>query len=147
MDDYKITVLLSAYNAEKYVKEAIDSILDQTYKNFEIIISDDGSTDNTRYIIDSINDDRLKSFHNFRNQGKTFTINYLSSKATGSFVTVHDADDLSLPDRFEKQIVSFRKNPKLVMCGTSFIYVKKDLSVFKKVKMPSNYDKIVKNLE
>ena len=133
MNDYKITVLLSAYNVQAYIKQAINSILHQTYRNFEIIISDDGSTDNTRDIINSFSDDRIKSYHNSKNKGKTFTINNLYKKSTGSIITVHDADDLSLPDRFECQISTLRQNPEIFMCGTSFIYVKNDLTEFKKV--------------
>ena len=127
MDDPKISILVPAYNCSKYIEQCLSSILSQTYSNFEILISDDGSSDNTRAIIDSIDDNRIKSFHNSKNRGKTFTVNSLAKRVTGSFVTIHDADDISVQNRFEKQMVAFQNSSILGMCGTSFNYVKNDI--------------------
>ncbi len=146
MDNPKISVLVPAYNCSKYIRLCLSSILNQTYSNFEILISDDGSSDNTKAIIDSIDDNRIKSFHNSKNRGKTFTVNFLAKRVTGSFVTIHDADDISVQNRFEKQMVAFQNSSILGMCGTSFNYVKNDLTIFQKVEMSTDYNYILKNI-
>jgi glycosyltransferase involved in cell wall biosynthesis len=117
MEDYKISVLLAAYNCEKYIAEAIQSLLNQSYTNIEILIADDCSADNTRKIIDSFTDHRLFTFHNDKNQKKPATINKLFTYSTGNLITIHDGDDISLPQRFEKTVAMFKKYPEIAMCG------------------------------
>jgi len=117
----RLSVLLPAYNAEKFVAEAIESILGQSFADFELIIADDGSQDRTKEIMDSFSDKRIKRCHNVVNCGKTETVNKLYRHALGKYVTIHDADDISLLNRFESQIKAFDKNPDLGMCGTGFI--------------------------
>jgi glycosyltransferase involved in cell wall biosynthesis len=118
-----ISVLMPAYNAEKYILDAINSILSQTYQNFELLIADDGSTDGTKSIIDTITDPRVSRYHNIENLGKTTTVDILYKHSQGVLITIHDADDISLPTRFEKQVAEFLNHPDLGMCGTSFISV------------------------
>ncbi|MDH5399262.1 MAG: glycosyltransferase, partial [Cyclobacteriaceae bacterium] len=118
--DPQLSVILSAYNAEKYVKEAIDSILNQTFTNFELIIADDGSKDKTRQIIDSYNDPRIIISHNESNWGKVNTVNRLFEMCRGEYLTIHDADDISVENRFERQINFLNKNKEYQLCGTAF---------------------------
>jgi len=101
-----VSVLLSTYNSEETIGESIDSLLAQTYKKLEILISDDGSTDNTKEICKKlqIKDDRILLFSNKKNIGLTKSLNNLAQKASGSLIARHDADDISLPDRIDKQI-------------------------------------------
>ena len=113
----RISVLIPVYNAELYIKETIQSIVNQTYKNFEILIADDSSLDNSRSIIDSIKDPRIRTFHNHKNIGKPRTCNKLFEQVTGEFVTIHDADDISLPLRFEKLVSFLKEHPQIAMCG------------------------------
>ena len=113
-----VSVLMSAYNAEKYVSEAIESVLNQSYRNFELLIADDASTDKTKAVIDSFNDQRIQTFHNKKNLHKNRTINKLFEISSGEFVTIHDADDLSLPFRFEKQVAVLQSRPEVALCGT-----------------------------
>lgn len=112
-----VSVLLPAHNAEKYINETIDSILAQTYTNFELLIADDCSTDDTRKIIDSYSDNRIKCFHNSENLRKPKTIQKLFENSKGELITMHDADDISLPQRFEKMVEVFQKQPDVYMCG------------------------------
>jgi glycosyltransferase involved in cell wall biosynthesis len=116
-----ISVILPAHNAEKYISDSLNSILKQTYDDFELIIADDGSRDKTKEIMDSFSDKRIKRYHNVVNCGKTETVNKLYRHALGKFLTIHDADDISLSHRFERQINAFDENPDLGMCGTGFI--------------------------
>lgn len=109
-----VSVLLSTYNSEESIAESIDSLLNQTYKNLEILISDDGSTDSTREICKKfqLKDDRVFLSFNKRNIGLTKSLNNLAQKASGSLIARHDADDISLPHRIEEQIL-FMKKKKL----------------------------------
>jgi glycosyltransferase involved in cell wall biosynthesis len=113
-----ITIIMPAYNVEKYIKEAIDSILCQTYSNFELIIADDGSTDKTKKIIESFNDSRIVVSHNIKNKGKTDTVNRLLKLAKGEYITIHDSDDISHIHRLELLLKKFEKDKELGMVGS-----------------------------
>lgn len=101
----KVSVLMPGYNAEKYVGESIQSILDQSFKDFEFIIIDDCSKDKTWEIINDFakKDDRIVVFKNEKNLGIAENRNKLISKANGKYVVWQDADDISLPERIEHQ--------------------------------------------
>lgn len=116
----QLSVIMPVYNAAPYVGEAIESILGQTYGNFELIIADDGSTDESKEVIARYNDPRIIVSHNPGNLGKTATVNRLFGMARGIFVTVHDADDVSEPTRFEIQLQKLNSDPTLVFCGSNF---------------------------
>ena len=109
-----VSVLLSTYNSEESIGESIDSLLSQTYKNLEILISDDGSTDSTKEICKKfqLKDERILFSSNKKNIGLTKSLNNLAQKASGSLIARHDADDISLPYRIEEQI-EFMKKKKL----------------------------------
>ncbi len=114
----KISVIMPAYNAEKYIGEAIDSILKQTFTDFEFIIIDDCSTDSTAEIIKSYTDERIKYYKNERNLGIANTLNRGLDLATGEYIVRMDSDDISLPKRFEKQIKFMNKHKDVVVLGT-----------------------------
>ena len=118
----KISVIMPAYNAEATIKEAIDSILSQTYRDFEFIIINDGSRDTTENIIKSYNDSRIKLLNNDINRGLIYSLNRGINSATGDLLARMDADDISLPERFEKQVDCFLNNPRLIACGTKIEY-------------------------
>ena len=109
-----VSVLLSTYNSEESIGESIESLLSQTYKNLEILISDDGSTDSTKEICKKfqLKDERILFSSNKKNIGLTKSLNNLAQKASGSLIARHDADDISLPYRIEEQI-QFMKKKKL----------------------------------
>jgi glycosyltransferase involved in cell wall biosynthesis len=116
-----LSILLPAYNAGKYISIAVKSILSQTYKDFEILICDDGSTDGTYTEIRKFEDSRIRIFKNDVNKGKNATCTFLLSSCRGKFISVHDADDISLPTRFEKQIKFLEGNPDFALCGVNFV--------------------------
>lgn len=97
--------------------EAINSILGQSYKNFELIVINDASTDNTTDILSSFKDKRLKVFTNKTRLGVTKSANFAISKAKGQFIARMDADDVASPDRFEKQLKFLIKNKNVVVVG------------------------------
>lgn len=112
----KVSVVVCVYNGEKYIEESISSILEQSYKNIELIICNDGSNDNTKSIIDAIaeKDDRVKILHK-DNEGLTKSLNKALSLVTGDWVARQDADDISDRQRIEKQLL-FCKENRLDFC-------------------------------
>jgi glycosyltransferase involved in cell wall biosynthesis len=113
-----ISVILPVYNSEKYISEAIQSVLDQTYSNFELLVFDDGSTDNTLSIINDFQDDRIKIFTSDKNYGIVHQLNKGIDNSNGQYIARMDADDISYPDRFQKQIDCLNTNPHIDVMGT-----------------------------
>jgi glycosyltransferase involved in cell wall biosynthesis len=118
MKDPEISVLMSAYNAEKTVGESVRSILAQTYAGFELIIVNDGSTDGTREVIRSINDTRIVFIDNASNIGLTRSLIKGVGVAAGKYIARQDADDISFAARLEKQVAEFNACPDLGLLGT-----------------------------
>lgn len=115
----KVSVLIPAYNAEPYIKAAIDSILGQTYQDFELIVVDDCSTDDTYNIISQYvaRDSRITAFRNEHNQGIAKNRNKLLGFATGEYIIWQEADDISLPQRIEHQLAFMEAHPNVAICG------------------------------
>lgn len=117
-----ISVLIPCFNVDNTIDRAIDSILNQSYENLEILICDDCSTDCTDGILNkkAINDNRIKLYKNKENIGYLKTMNFLFSKCTGELITTQDADDWSDERRIEKQLSVFSKNESVKACLTGF---------------------------
>ena len=107
-----ISVLISVFNGEKTINKSIESILDQTYNNFEILLMNDGSTDNTENILKEYADkfSDISYFENKKNMGLTFSLNFLIKKSNGTYLARQDADDISYRNRFQMQISTILKN-------------------------------------
>ena len=114
----KISVIMSVYNGEKYLREAIESILAQTFTDFEFVIVNDGSTDNSLEIIQSYDDERIKIINNEKNIGLTKSLNKALKVARGEYIARQDADDISLPNRFEEQLKYLEKHSEVALLGT-----------------------------
>ena len=116
----RVSVLMPAYNVEKYVGEAIESILNQTFTDFEFIIINDGSTDNTAKIIKEYakKDKRIRFIDNKKNQGLIAVLNQGLDLCTGEYIARMDSDDISLPERFAKQIEYMDNHHECGVCGT-----------------------------
>lgn len=141
-----ITVLMPVYNGGEYLRSAIESILSQTYTDFEFIIIDDGSTDNTKEIIDSYDDKRIRNFNNTTNQGLIFSLNKGIDNAKGRYIARMDSDDISLPQRFEKQIEYLDKNPDIVVLGSLGYNIDENGSVKNIIKLPEKPGQILTEL-
>lgn len=133
-----ISVLMGVHNGVPYIEEAVSSILNQTFSNFELIVIDDGSTDDSMSILKGIKDSRLRLFRNFANRGLPATLNRGLSEAIGSFIARHDADDRSLPDRLEKQVEFLTLNPRITAVGTSINIINQDGCFIRGCAMPEN---------
>ena len=118
----KISVLMGIYNCASTLPEAIESILAQTYTNWELILCDDCSADNTYQIAEEYktrHPDKIVLLRNEQNSKLAFTLNHCLEAATGEFVARMDGDDISMPDRFEKQISFLQSHPDIVLVGTA----------------------------
>lgn len=117
-----VSVLMPAYNAEKYISESIESILNQTYANWELIILDDCSNDQTYEIACGYASSRIRIYRNSVNRGVVACRNILLSYAQGNFIAILDADDVALPARFEQQIQFFNQYPAYAFVATGVEY-------------------------
>ena len=114
----KISVVMPAYNAEKYIGEAIESILNQTFKDFEFIIINDGSVDHTKEIIQKYNDSRIVLLENDKNRGIVLSLNKGLDAATGEYIARMDADDIALMNRLERQAEYLDEHKDIGVLGT-----------------------------
>jgi glycosyltransferase involved in cell wall biosynthesis len=114
---------MTAFNAEKWIAEAIQSILAQTMPEFEIIIINDGSTDETDTVIRSFHDERIRYIHCTQNKGISVRANQALLIAESELIARFDADDISAPDRLEKQINAFEKENELIVCSSWCRYI------------------------
>lgn len=137
-----LSVIMPVYNGEKYLSETIESILNQTFTDFELLILNDNSTDGTQAIIERYQqkDSRISVTVKEVNVGPANLRNEGFSLAKGEYIALMDADDIALPTRFEKQIQVLNAHPEVGVCGTWFTFFggKKD----KTVRQPENHNKI-----
>lgn len=113
-----VSVVMKVYNGEEYLREAIDSILAQTYKEFELVVIDDGSVDGSAEIVRSYQDERIRFLQNEKNLGLCETQNKVIAAARGKYIAVMDCDDISYPTRLMEQVTYLDAHPKTMMCGT-----------------------------
>lgn len=117
-----ISVVMPVYNAKAYVAEALQSVLDQTYRNFELLVIDDGSTDDSRAVIQRFHDPRVVIAENLQNVGVVATLNKLLRLSRGNFIARMDADDIAEPDRFVKQLNFLNSHPEVDIVGGAIQY-------------------------
>jgi glycosyltransferase involved in cell wall biosynthesis len=113
-----VTVLMSVYNGSQFLKSSIDSILSQTYKNFEFVIINDGSIDNTLDIIHSYSDSRIKIIQSEINLGVSRAKNIGLANSQGTYIAIADCDDISVSDRLETQVRFMEEHPEISACGS-----------------------------
>lgn len=117
-----VSVISSVYNCEEYVGEMLDSILAQSFQDWELILVDDASTDKTWKVISAYKDSRIIKIQNDKNVGLTCNLNKALCLAKGKYIIRMDGDDLSEPERFEKQVVFMESNPHVVVSGCNMQY-------------------------
>lgn len=121
----KVSIIMPVYNSEKYLKEAIESILNQTYTNFKLIIINDGSTDGSLDIINEYikNDERIELFNNDGNKGLPYTRKRGLELADTEYIALMDSDDISYNQRLEEQVKYLDENKKIDVVATDFDYL------------------------
>jgi glycosyltransferase involved in cell wall biosynthesis len=122
MNEIKITVLMPCYNAAEYIRDAIHSVITQTFRDFEFIIINDGSTDNSVDLINSFSDERIVLLEQ-KQQGVAAALNYGLRYARANLIARFDADDLCFSDRLEKQYKFMNSNPECIVVGSAADYL------------------------
>ena len=130
----QVSVLLPVYNAQDYLRESIDSILNQSFTDFELIIINDGSTDHSKEIIDSYTDPRITLIDQ-DNAGLPVSLNRAIAIAKGQYLARQDADDVSLPNRLAEQ-VGFMEQQGLDICGSDFDIINESGQIIESIKVP-----------
>lgn len=113
-----VSILICTYNAENFIVDTINSCLNQTYKNFEILIHDDQSTDKTIDVINKLWDKRIKIIDSWKKLWPYKWLNFLLDHAKWNYIAIQDHDDLRYPEKLEKQVNFLEENKKYVWCGT-----------------------------
>lgn len=121
-----ITVGIPAYNAEKYLKLAIDSVLGQTFTDFELLLVNDGSTDTTLSILQNYRDNRIRVLNDGQNRGLIYRLNEMVTLANGKYFARMDADDVMFPERLQTQVTFLENNPEVALCHTSAISIDRE---------------------
>lgn len=128
MKNKKISVIMGIYNCSPTLDEAIESIINQTYENWELIMCDDGSTDDTYKKALKYREkygEKILVLKNEQNKGLNYTLNKCLEVATGEYVARMDGDDISLPTRFEKEIGYLETHPEIAIVSTPMIFLRK----------------------
>ena len=146
MNRPKVSVVMSVFNNEKFLKEAIDSILNQTFTDFEFIIVNDGSTDNTRNIIQNYSDNRIKLLNNISNLGISRAANIGIKAACGIYIARQDADDISMPERLEKEVLFLDHNKNIALVGAYYYMINEKGKILKIIKPLTESEEIKCNL-
>jgi len=135
---------MPVYNTLPYLEEAIRSIYAQTYRNWELVIVDDASTDGSWEFVSRIRDERVRVWRNERNMRNSFTLNRAISLAGGEYIAKMDADDVSFPERIERQIDFLLRNPEVDAVGCGLYRVDKELNLITVNRPPASHREIVR---
>lgn len=142
----KVSVILSFYNNEKTILKSVKSVINQSYKNFELILIDDGSTDKSYALIKkNIKNNKIKIFRNKKNKGLAYSLNKGIKKSKSRLIFRMDADDICKRNRIYKQMMFLSKNPQIDLLGTNAIYFD-DSGIYDKSNLKLTNDDIKDNL-
>ena len=119
----RVSVVMSVYNGARYLREAVDAVLAQTFSQCELIIVDDGSTDGTMEILCAYSDPRIRLIRNDRNLGAAGARNRAFAAARGEYIAIQDADDASVPERLAAQVAYLDARPDVALIGATVLYV------------------------
>ncbi len=138
-----VSVFMTVYNGAKYLRPSIDSLLAQTFPDFELIVVDDGSTDGSAEIIRNIGDPRVRLIQPGQHIGRTPALNVALRAARGLYAACQDADDFSLPDRLERQVAFLNENTNICVVGGWCDYVTEDGHPVRTAAPPVSHPEIV----
>lgn len=138
-----VSVFMTVYNSEKFLRPSIDSLLGQTFADFELVVVDDGSTDASADIVRNIQDRRVRLIQPGKHIGRTPALNVALREARGIYAACQDADDFSLPDRLERQVAFLNENPDICVVGGWCDYVTEDGRPVRTAAPPESHIEIV----
>jgi hypothetical protein len=138
----RVTVLMTVFNGERHLREAIDSVIGQTFGDFELLVVDDGSTDGTAALLDAVSDPRVRVTRNDENLGLTPSLNRGLALARGALVARHDADDVSEPERLARQVAFLDANPEVALVGAWYRKIDDAGASLGERTLPMDHDRI-----
>jgi len=141
MQDKLISIILPVKNAEPFIKDAVDSILNQSYRNFELIVIDDGSSDRTVNILESYNDERIVIFKR-ENLGLIAQLNFGLNVSKGNLIARMDADDIAHPEKLRTQYDFLENNNDIHLVGTNFEFIDDNGKTIMQKKLPERHEEI-----
>jgi len=136
-----ISILLASYNGEKYIRQSVDSVINQTFNNWELLVGFNGTTDSSKEIVNSYGDSRIKTFDYGEDKGKAKTLNKLIKEAKYDWCAIQDDDDIWLPDKLERQV---RHISEFDVIGTFIKYIDDDNNIIGGPELSSGHDEIKK---
>ena len=139
----QVSIIMPLYNAEKYVKQAIDSVLLQSFFDFELLIADDGSTDNSKRILEEYDDTRIKKFFFDINIGVVEITNFLFKKCNGNYIAIQDADDWCSEDKILKQVNILNEQNDIDLVGTSYCYTNQNGKIVQTFVNAMNHEDVI----
>lgn len=144
-----VSIVMACHNEDQYIEEAINSILNQSYSNIELVIIIDGSKDKSAQIIKRLatRDKRIEVFENRTNMGLTKSLNRGIKRANGEYIARQDANDSSQPKRIEKQVTFMERNPEIFLCATGILKIDEQGKVISISTPPTEPDIIEEKLE
>lgn len=142
-----VSVIMTVYNGEKFLREAVHSILNQSYGNLELIVIDDGSTDGTPAILESFSDARVKISRNPSNLGVPASVNRGLAETKGAFIVRHDADDVSLPERFGQQVAFLNTHPSIGLVSTDYWLIDDQNRILDFIRLPGENSTLQERLQ
>jgi glycosyltransferase involved in cell wall biosynthesis len=134
-----ISILLAVYNGEKYIDQSVNSIINQTFKDWELLIGFNGTTDSSKDIVSSYNDDRIRTFDYKEDKGKAKTLNKLIKEARYNWCAIQDDDDIWLPEKLEKQ---FDQLNHYDIIGTLIAYIDEKNIYFGEPNLATDHENI-----
>lgn len=136
MNTPQVTVVMTVYNTEKYIGQAVASILGQSFKNFELLVVDDASTDRSMEIVLSFGDPRIRLIRNSANKGVAYSRKRALAEARGAYIAVLDADDVACEDRLRLQVEFLEGHPEIGLLGSAFDIIDADGNVERSCSVP-----------
>lgn len=142
----KVSVLMNCYNSEKYIQNSIQSLINQTFDEWELIVWDDASTDNTLSIAHSFNDKRIKIYKNDTHSGLGLSRVKAQEYLKGEYISILDSDDIYEKDKLKKQIQAFKENKNLSLVTSWYSIIDKKNKEMNKIRISNNLSEIKKKL-
>src|ERR1035437_8585274 len=133
LNNIPVTVLMTVYNCSQYILTSINSILGQSYVNFELLIIDDGSEDNSEEIIRSLNSEKIK-YIKLKHLGRSAALNYGLKEAKYNWVALMDSDDIAVPDRLEKEVSLVKGNYQDIIFSDSVFFKNKKIQFLNRIR-------------
>jgi len=138
-DAPRVSVVMAVRDGERYLRTAIDSVLTQTFRNLELIVIDDGSTDHSAAIVRGVEDPRIRLLSNDGKRGLASSLNRGVTEARGEFIARLDADDIAMPERLARQLAFMDANPHVALLGSWYVEISEDGEPLVRRRLPTEH--------